>query len=276
MKTIRMLLALMAILMCNAMVNAKLTMAYVQKEEKVDVNIQYVAKIRQALIEIYGEEWFKESLKEWFKNGTNLLSTYMGQDKELILQGRKMWDENLLLKVKSAYDLLSIKGDTLYRKKISLTCQSIIEDSPGGSNLLEVLEREMTNRLLVGRLYKEDVELDFEYFGILANNLGEEYEKECKDKGHLSLIVYYKIDPEDIGDEDIDFYFESLMKADKELLKQKVTSKAFVRKFSYEYDERAEVRYIHENRHHINELPFVFEKEDADEKPKLDEERENK
>ena len=157
MKTIRMLLALMAILMCNAMVNAKLTMAYVQKEEKVDVNIQYVAKIRQALIEIYGEEWFKESLKEWFKNGTNLLSTYMGQDKELILQGRKMWDENLLLKVKSAYDLLSIKGDTLYRKKISLTCQSIIEDSPGGKNLLEVLEREMTNRLLVGRLYKEDV-----------------------------------------------------------------------------------------------------------------------
>lgn len=282
MKTIRLLLALMAILMSNAMVNAKLTIAYVNLTNKFDVNLQYIAKIRQALTELYGEEWFKNSFKKFMLSpdrrygSQSILFVYMGQGTELMLNGKELWEEDLLLKVKSAYDLLSMRNDTLY-------IATIFDEDRGDSFLKRessttfshALYRPLANRLLVGNLYTNNVKLKSEFYSIFVSNLMEEYKKECKEKGYLSLIGYYNMAPEDISDEDIDFYFESLMKADKELLKQKVTSKAIISKFSYEYDERAEIRYIHEKQVPAGELSLALEKEDIDEKPKLDEERES-
>lgn len=249
-----MLLALMAVLVSNAMVNAKLTIAYESApNDKFDVNIQTVAKIRQAMIEIHGEDFFKDYIKRRFKAKWPLIMNYIGQDKELILQGRRLDDEDILLNLKSAYDLLSIRGDTLYFKWV-LGNPNAIGDITG-ADLLQALDKNATDRLLVGRLFEKGVELNNFFYELLANSLEEEYEKECEEKGYLPYRMFGKVNFEDIRQEDIDFFFESLMKADKELLKQKITSKPIISKFSYEYDERAEVRYIHEKQLHIDELP---------------------
>lgn len=226
------------------MANAKLTIAMVGIDEN-DVNRES-AIIRRALIDVYGEKWLRQYLGDWLKQPPHAATLCIGKGNQLIIRAQEGWNEESLLRLKGAFDYLSVNGDTLVcgivRSPISSLCRF---DLNRITNIRYKLFRHM---LMVGDFTITDQDVFAKLFNVFDDNLRDEYlldceEKNCKPINYWSR-VYRDIKAEEIKEKDIDLYFEHLLMADKEILSKPMQAIPIISEFSYEYDENAEVSYI--------------------------------
>lgn len=249
----RLLTIILSIVLANAMVNAKLTIAYLNGIYEDEMPLQFCAKIRQALIDTSGEEWFKRFTLELKTQKGLLMTISVGRDKNLILEADSSWDEESMLKFKDALDYMACRGDTLVYCYMGSA-------SPSSTGIFDILDDKMPRKLIVGEPLKCDLEYLKMYFVILPLNLGDDYVKSCEENDCRPLNVLkikYDEDWDKFDSKDIDFFYDFIVKRDRKILSRPILSEPKYTDFSYDYDKRAGVRYLDEIWINPNSLPDI-------------------
>lgn len=243
------------LILCKLETNAKLTIAYVTMPDEYEYAYYLSdAKLRQAVIKVAGEDWFKQFMARRIETSRVIpLIVNIGNDCDLILQARNFWDEESMLMVKKAFDYLSEKNDTLvyaFERGFNL----------GEHSISYILNYGYPYKLIVGKFFQEDLAYNNYIFFITSAYWGKEYIQECKANGFLP--IYLKTESNDsenrgLEQKDMDFYFDFMMKEDKKLLSKPLRTKPKVMDFSYNYDKRAGIRYIEEHLIHYNDIDIL-------------------
>lgn len=242
MKSIRILLAVMAIIMSNAMAEAKLTIGFVTGGAAL---LRLEAQLRQALVELYGEDEMREYVLDHLLKKRNRYHAYFGNGSEMILTAFGDGDDETLFKMKQAFDLLSAKGDTIY----------IVGYEPRSYswyNFAEIMQRRQNGKLLVGKVYNKDLKMIMVNVGFPFFSTRGVYGHESEVAELLKLEQKGETIDKKKEREYLNRLFDLLMKSDKELLAKPLTSlpitspPIILDDYSYRYDDRAEIRFVHE------------------------------
>lgn len=248
MKKERFLLVILSIVLNCVITEAKLTIAYINNAHDTNTLHRMSAQLRQALVDIYGEEKVREYAIEQERGKWSLHLAYIGNGPQMILSAlTNNSGEEGLLKLKEALDYLAIKGDTI--------CLASFEPywSPGIYDFKRTLTNQTEIRLLLGNVYEEGlkmVQADIGFYFMSPDGIyGHEREKNELNATWSSIWSQKKaginIDKEER--EYCNRVFDLLMISDKEWLAQPLPPTAKVLdNFSYEYDKDAPVKIIHE------------------------------
>lgn len=211
---------------------AALTMAFVSSSDKDFLPLEYnCAKIRQACIEVYGEEWFKQNIiyERKYSNG----AVFLSNTNFLQISCKRVTPRDLIA-LKTVFDHMAYCNDTLYVPVIEKTFEKIHSIHSAFDNyLLEETSFNFKETVLYPVMYflrvgkapnrksNKLIIADFMPFslgngGIVGESLME-YENKCLKSNYLDLS-YSLFDKEKVSEKDIDLYYAYTMASDKQLL----------------------------------------------------------
>lgn len=235
MPRLKFLLVIVVIFINCITVNAKLTVAFVESKDfysGIVAGPKTDAKIINALIDVFGEEWYKDRLC----SSPGIFTLWIGKGNQIIVGGTSMSDKDLLMRVKIALDYLSAKGDTLYD----------YEKKP--NDLSSIINSFKDKRIFVGQPYREDLEFAEIWICIHTLPLEDGYEKECIEEGCMTLnhrIISDLLNKgESIPQKDFELYYKWFIKACDSFLTKELELPLKATEFYYEYDENSQLRYI--------------------------------
>lgn len=245
-----MLILYLSLTLC--MVNAKLTIQIIDGKEEFNVYELYLAKVRQVLIEIHGEEWFKDYFSKHLALSRKGGRTYFGQNGELIICAQETNDLETLLVMKEDLDYLSTKEDTIYLLKGYDIPRSI-------QDIIRVCKNvHYTRHLFINMPYNEDVRLLLMPLPLSTDNLSTEYYSACREKGCIRLFMLNEDRKSEVTQKDIDLFYEYTMKWDRELLdrEKEIKSTPIESGFHYQVDKEKQVLYV-EHPEDLNEKLYL-------------------
>lgn len=216
------------------MTNAKLAIAFAKGNEDGDfADVQTIAKIRCAMIEANGNDWFDGFVKDNLFI-RSLLNVYVGKKCELVLDVLQApnFNEDTLVGIKKALDLLADRNDTLY------FCPTF-QDIPDTETVSEITSRHSKHRLKVGELKGRMLPL---LLNFRSNALGKEYEEICQSQGRNNLKDKYIRDG-NIDEDDLKLFIECLCKSDKCISQKELKSKYIITDYSYEHSNESDLDY---------------------------------
>lgn len=226
---------LSVVLFISITTKAALTMAYVSIADREFWPVEYnSAKIRQACIEVHGEEWVKENiiLDRKYCSGSLFLS-----NANFMEISCKMADPKDLLALKAVIDHMAANNDTLYigvkdeyfdkmytnvylNSKTSYRCPYSITSMYSVLNPIGHFLRvgEVTD---IGEPDLTIAQFETFYLGngcITDLNYINKYKEKCKKEEYMDLS-YWHFDKKKVRQRDIDLYYDYTVACDKLLLK---------------------------------------------------------
>lgn len=233
MKMIRYVLAVMALIFTNPMVDAKLTIGFVKGSQKYQADDYSRAKIRKAFIEVNGESWFRSFVKDNLITGNIILALNIGKGDGIVIEGLRHIDSEQLVYIKEALDYLSSRNETLY--------YPINDGDKINTHLASDVVRKATkHRLIAGHPKGRMLTM---LFDLRTSKLGDEYEEACMKNGCLNLKYMFEAKAygkDNIRQKDIDLFVTYMIKADNDLLSNEIDEEVEYHGYSYECDKDTE------------------------------------